>query len=516
MTREIYHHKRQEKFFSTSELPVTDDIQSNENVSIARKAGRGVLWNFLAFGLSKGTLLLTTSILARLLTKEDFGLVAVAVVAISYLSVVKDLGLGLALIQRRDDVEEAANTVFTINTLLGAALSLLILPLAPLFAAYFQEPQVTPVLRSLGLSFAINALGATHINLLMRDLDYRRKFIPDMGNTLIKGILSISLAFTGFGVWALVFGQLAGALTSVALAWTVKPWRPRLAVNFTIARQLAQFGASITGVDILTVFVENLSYIIIGRLLGVAALGVFSISYRLPEMLIVGNLWIIASVLFPTFSSIQDKPEELRRGFLVSIRLVQLIVMPLCLGLFAAADPIVRVFFGEQWLETIPLLRILSFYALIYSVGYHAGDVYKAIGRPDILFKLNIMSAAILAPALFIGSQFGLIGFAWGYLTAIVFDQAITLYVASRFIKVSFLDILSEMKPAAAGILFMLPAAFGVLTLTQTLSPFLQLPLVVLAGAAGYLVAVWQFEGSSLLRLAHVVLAAKSETKGNI
>ena len=306
---------------------MTNTIQSDDNASITRKAGRGVIWNSLSFGVSKGVLLLTTSVLARLLTKEDFGLVAIAIIAINYLSVVKDLGLGLALIQRRDDVEEAADTVFTINTLIGLGLSLLVFPLAPLFAAYFQEPQVTPVLRWLGLSFVLNSLGATHINLLMRDLDYRRKFIPDMSNTIVKGIISLWLAFTGFGVWALVFGQLAGALASVIAAWMVKSWRPRLRVNFTIARQLVQFGASVTGVDILTVFIDNLSYIIIGRLLGVAALGVFSISYRLPEMLVVGNLWLIASVLFPAFSSIQDKPDELRRGFLVSIRLVQLIVM---------------------------------------------------------------------------------------------------------------------------------------------------------------------------------------------
>ena len=173
---------------------MTNNIQSDDNASITHKAGRGVIWNFLSFGVSKGVLLLTTSVLARLLTKEDFGLVAIAVIAINYLSVVKDLGLGLALIQRRDDVEEAADTVFTINALIGLGLSLLVLPLAPLFAAYFQEPQVAPVLRWLGLSFALNSLGATHINLLMRDLDYRRKFIPDMSNTIEKRIISLWLA----------------------------------------------------------------------------------------------------------------------------------------------------------------------------------------------------------------------------------------------------------------------------------------------------------------------------------
>ncbi len=488
---------------------MTNNIQSDESISITRKAGRGVVWNFLAYGVSKGVLLLTTSILARLLTKEDFGLVAVAVIAINYLSVVKDLGLGLALIQRRDDIDEAANTVFTLNIILGFSLSLLVIPLAPLFALYFEDPLVTPVLRWLGISFAINALGSVHINLLMRDLDYRRKFIPDIGNTLIKGIVSITLAFTGFGVWALVFGQVAGALSSVILVWIVKPWRPRLKLNRQLARELVQFGASITGIDILSVFVDNLSYIIIGRLFGLAALGVFSMAYRLPEMLIVGNLWVIAGVIFPAFSSIQDRPDDLRRGFLVSIRLVQLIVVPLCLGLFVAAEPIVLVFFGEQWLEAIPLLQILAIYALIYSVGYHIGDVYKAIGRPDILLKLNILSIFIMVPALVLGSNFGVIGLAWGYLISIALDQTITIYVATRFVKVTFLDIFKELKPAMLGALFMVPVAFATLTFTNGVNVFLQLALVVLFGAVAYLGIVWWVEGRSLIRLAQVVISSK-------
>jgi O-antigen/teichoic acid export membrane protein len=488
---------------------VTNNPQPEDRHAISRKAGRGAIWNFITYGSSKGVLLLTTSILARLLTKEDFGLVAVAIIAINYLSVVKDLGLGLALIQRRDNVDEAANTVFTINMILGFTLSLIVIPLAPFFAAYFEDPMVTPVLRWLGVSFAINALGAVHVNLLMRDLDYRKKFIPDIGNTIVKGIVSISLAFAGFGVWALVFGQIIGALVSVILVWVVLPWRPRIAINKNIAGQLIKFGASITGVDILNVFADNLSYIIIGKLFGVAALGVFTMAFRLPEMLLIGNLWVLAAVLFPAFSSIQDKPDELRRGFLFSIRLVQLIAMPLCLGLFIAAEPIVLVIFGEQWLETIPLLRVLSIFALIYSVGYHVGDIYKAIGRPDILFKLNILSIIIFIPLLLIGARFGLMGVVWGYLVGVIFDQVIGIYIATRFVKVTFGDIFREIIPAAKGALVMVPVASAALFLTKDVNTFIQLIIVVTLGAVSYLSVVWFLEKKNLLKIVQIVVSAK-------
>jgi O-antigen/teichoic acid export membrane protein len=484
---------------------IGDTDTDGDNSQIARKAGRGIIWNFLAYGLGKLVVLVTTAILARLLTKGDFGLVAVAVIAINYLSVVKDLGLGVALIQKRDNVNEAANTVFTINLILGVGLSVIVFPLAPFFATYFNDPMVTPVLRWLGLSFVINALGAVHVVLLMRELDYRRKFIPDMGNTVVKGVASIALAYAGFGVWALVWGQIAGAVASVILVWIVLPWRPRLALERKITTTLMKFGASVTVGDILGVFIDNIDYIIVGRLFGLAQLSVYTLAYRLPEMLLIGNLWVMSGVIFPAFSSIQEKPEEMRRGVLTSVRLIQLIAVPISLGLLIAADPIVRVLFGEQWLEAIPVLRVLAVYAWVYSLGYHIGDVYKAIGRPDILLKLTILTFVVIIPSIFIGSYFGLMGIAWGHLFAVLIRRIVSLTLATRFVKVSILDIIKELKPSFLGGVVMAPVTMAVLYLTNVLNPFIQLTLVVLAGAVSYLGVLWWVERENLQRFTRMM-----------
>ncbi len=484
---------------------IDDLVLPKDNSQITRKAGRGIFWNFLTYGLGKGVILLTTSILARLLTKGDFGLVAIAVVAINYLSVVKDLGLGVALIQRREDVNEAANTVFTINLALGLFLSAIVIPLAPVFAIYFNDPMITPVLRWLGVSFAINALGSVHVIWLMRELDYRRKFIPDMGNTIVKGVTSIGLAYAGFGVWALVYGQILGALASVILVWIILPWRPRLTVNKKITGTLMKFGVSVTGGDILSVFIDNVDYVIVGRLFGLEALSVYTLAYRLPEMLLIGNLWVMGGVTFPAFSSIQNQPEEMRRGVLASVRLIQLIAVPISLGLLIAADPIVRVVFGEQWLDAIPVLRVLAIFAWVYSIGYHIGDVYKAIGRPDILFKLTVMTLIVIIPAILIGSNYGMLGIAWGHLVAVLIRRIISLTLATRFIKVSIIDIIKELKPSFLGALAMAPITLAVLYLTMNINPFVQLPLVVLAGAISYLSVLWWVERDNLFRLARAV-----------
>lgn len=482
--------------------------QSSSNKAgehIVRKTAGGIFWNFIAYGLTKVVTLVATAILARVLAKDDFGLVSIALVAVNYLAVIKDLGLGMALIQRQGDVNEAANTVFTLNVIIGFLLSLIILPLSPLVAAYFKNPDVSAVLRWLGLSFFISSIGSVHIVWLLREMDYRRKMIPDIGNSVVKGIVSIGMAYAGYGVWALVFGQLAGALSSVILVWMIRPWRPRLALDPGITGALFKFGFSIIGGDLLNISVDNFGYIVIGRIFGAVQLGIFTLAYRLPEMLLIGNLWIMASVTFPAFASIQDRPEELRRGFLASIRLVQLFAVPICLGLIIAADPIVRVLFGEQWLDAIPILRVLAIYALMYSIAYHIGDVYKAIGRPQILIWLAVFTLVLIAPALIIGSRFGLIGVAWGYAIAMIIDRVVGIVVATRFIKISFLDILKEMLPFLKGGAVMSVVAILVLYAVQSAVPIIQLTCVALAGAAAYFAVLWRSEKENLLQLATLI-----------
>ena len=477
----------------------------HDNREIAHKTAWGFIWNFSAYFLGKIIVLITTAILARLLAKSDFGLVAVAVVAINYLSVLKDLGLGVALIQRKGDVQEAANTVFTINLFLGLALTAIVIPLAPFVAAYFHDPQVTPVLRWMGASFIVNALGSVHTNWLVRDLDYRRKLVPELGGALTKGVISIGMAYLGYGVWSLVFGQIAGALASLILVWIILPWRPRFVIDRNIAGSLMKFGASVTLIDIITQITDNIDYVIVGRFFGLVPLSIYTLAYRLPEMLLIGNLWVMGGVVFPAFSSIQDRPDDLRRGFLASVRVVELFAVPICLGLLIAADPIVRVVFGDQWLEAIPVLRVLAIYAWVYSLGYHVGGFYKAIGRPDILLRLSLLTLVIILPCLLLGARFGLIGVATGHLVAVLIRRIVSLALATRYVNVSLADIFGELRSSLLGAMVMGPIVFAVSYLSSDLNPFLQLIFIGLSGAISYLMVLWGIERENLTRLLRLV-----------
>ena len=474
--------------------------QPSPSHEMARKVSRGVGWNYLSYGLSKTISLVTVSILAHLLTPDSFGVVALATLAIEYLSIFNDFGLATALIQRRDDLEEASNIVFTINLIVSISLTIITFFISPWVAAFFREIELIPILRWLGLSFTLNALGSVHKARLQREMQFGRKLVPEVGNNIVKGIVSIGLATAGYGAWSLVYGQLSGLAISTILLWIVIPWIPQLTLITKTAIQLFNYGFSIMADKALTIFGDSFDYFLIGRFFTSASLGIYTLAYKLPELLVITTLNVLAGVFFPAFSTIQDQPEALKKSFLTTTKYVQLIVTPVCLGMIVAADPIIRVAFGIQWLEAIPLMQILSMYTLVLSIGYHAGDVYKAIGRPDILIKLSIPILIIRIIAIWIGAQQGLMGVALGHLAATCIELIIRTIVTIRVINVSLIDILKQLTAFIGGVV-LLAVTVPTLNLTSGLQPIVRLIAVGFAGVIGYVGTIWFVEKESLKKL---------------
>jgi len=495
-------------------MTLTDPSQPTSH-EIGKKVARNAGWNYLSFGLSKGLNLVTVAILAHLLTPELFTVVGLATLAIDYLSILNDFGLGAALVHRRDRIDDASNVVFTFNFLIALSLSTILLFAAPYIALLFKEPAITPILRWLGLSFTINSLGSVHKSRLQRDMGFGKKIIPDMGNTLIKGGLSIGCAIMGFGAWSLVYGQLAGITVATILLWVVVPWKPRLMFDGELARQLFKYGFSIMTDRAFTIFGDSFDYLLIGLYYyqDKAALGIYTLAYRLPDLLIINTLSVLAMVFFPAFASIQNQQDVLRKSFLSSLRYVQLLITPLCLGMLVAAEPIIRVIFGDQWLQAIPLMQVLSLYALVLSIGFHVGDIYKAIGRPDILLKLAIPIFIVRLTALWIGSQYSLIGIATGHLVAASIELVMRAIVTTRVVKVTVLEMVKQLTAFIAGIL-LLAFAIPALYFARDTAPILQLVVVSIAGAVGYFVAVWFLERDAVLKGLRILrIAPKSMPK---
>lgn len=472
---------------------------------LGSRAARAVVWNYISFASGKALVLVTMAVLARLLTPAEFGIVGFATLAVASLGVLKELGLGAALIQRQDDIEESAQTVYVLNLVSGAILTAITFAIAPAVATFFREPLVVPILRVLAFTFVLEAFGAVHLVLLRRELDFRTKLIPDTARAVIKGAVSITAAVAGFGVWALVWGQMASVVTSVIVARFVVGWSPTYRIHRRLVRPLLRFGMPLIVVDIQYAIWANLDYVFIGRFLGERSLGIYTIAYRLPELLVFAIWSVVAGAVFPYFSKIQSDPDELRRGFLATIRFSQAVVVPLCVGLIVSAELIVLTLFGDEWVEAIPVLRVLGVFALVASVGVNIGDVYKAVGRPDILAKLGVMDLFVLSTALFYGAQHGIVGVAWAHASVALFDTWIRLFVAKRFVDVTFADIGRQMLPSLLAGLALAGAASGALFLTHGMRNMVSLGLTMVAGAVTYATAMWHLDRRTVTKLLRYV-----------
>jgi PST family polysaccharide transporter len=479
---------------------------ASPTTDLARKTLKGILWSALTFAAGKGITFLSTVILARLLTPDDFGLMALGLLAIAYIDTFGELGVGNVVIYRRDNLEENSSVAFTLGLLVNFSLMTIAFFIAPPVAAFFNEPRLIEILRALSLTLFISGLGTIHQARLNRELQFKKTFLPETGKTLAKAIVSITLAWMGWGVWSLVWGQIAANLTATALYWFSFRWWPRLTLKWEIVRQQLSYSSHLLLVEIMAIIRSNLDYVIIGRRFDTTSLGYYTMAYRVPELLIIFVCSAVSKALFPAFSSVQDRLETLQRGYLNTLRYMALYSVPVGVGMALVTSEFITVAYGGQWLPSIPIMQVLSLYAVMYSLAYHAGDIYKATGRPDILSKTSMLDVAIGAPLLWVGAGYGIFYVAVAHLLANTIMTTIKLTLVVRLVRLRFGDIFRALQPALTASAVMLMGLVALRPATMSLSPLLRLVLLSSSGGLLYVAALWLFhrevaaQGMGLIR----------------
>ncbi len=463
---------------------------------LGRASLTGVLWNGVTFGLSKFVVLVTTVILARLLEPADFGLLAIGLVVIGYLDFINDFGVAAAVIQRDGDPEQSANTAFWLNMALGLALGLVGFAVAPAVASFFSEPRATSVIRVLSLSFPLTSLGSIHEARLRRDLRFARRVIPEFSKGVAKGAVSITLALTGHGVWSLVWGQLAGTLVAAIGYWLVYPWLPSLRFDRRTCRELLGFGSQMTLVGLLGGLHKNIDYLIVGRQLGSRSLGLYTMAFRMPQLLIESVVDITGQVAFPAFARVRSDPVRLRSGLQRMLGMTGLVIVPLGIGLALIADPFVRVFYGDRWTDAIPVMQVLAVYTLVQSLSKTCGDVYKAMGRPGILNKLSVVKLGITVPLLLVAAPHGIVAVAVAQLISAVVLTICRLVLAARIVDMPVVDAVSPFVPALRAGAVMTIACLVALVAADPLGSLAAMIVTMVVGGLVYSGSVWLFDRS--------------------
>jgi O-antigen/teichoic acid export membrane protein len=490
-------------------------------MSLGKQAIQGAAWNYAAFLASKGILVVVTLLLARLLSPAEFGLVGMALLVITAFDILRDFGIGAALIQRQREVQAAANLAFLLTGSIGVILFVVNWLLAPFTAQFFQtnDPQQTELLvgliRVLGLSLLFVSLGSVQDSLLQKELNYRRRMLPEVGRTLSKGLLSVTLALAGWGVWSLVLGQVLGDACATVLLWLVSRWRPSspFPLNRELLRSIANYGSQIMLVGALGWVIADVDYLIIGRLLGEVALGVYTLAFRIPELIIRNLSQSVSAVAFPVAARLQDDRAALRDAYLRMQHYMLLVLAPLGFGLCAIAPSLVHILFQDKWNAAIPVMQVLSVYIVLGGISHWPGVVYKAVGRPDIMSRLGVLKLAMLAPTLWWAAiNYGVLGVAWGQLLVMIVVVLIEMSVAGRFVDVRVAANLRIIAPPFTCAVVMALAVRCVSLLDASESSVGVLMLAITVGSLVYLSSIWLLDRQTVSAI--VSLGRSSLRKG--
>lgn len=460
----------------------------------ARPTMRGAaVWAFLATAGTRIVTLVGLTILARLLAPREFGLLAFALVYISYAETIGDLGTTVALIYWKERREDAAQVTFVINAAMGLFWFVASLMLAPHVAAFFNNPEATPIIRVLAAGFLIKFLGNTHDALARKDLRFRARAIPEVGLAAGKAAVSISLAVAGFGAWSLVWGQLVGLTVWTIACWLIVPWRPHFGLPAGLLGPMVRYGRGIVGVNMIAAVVHHADLVIVGRMLGPVALGLYQVAWKIPEATISVIIWVVGSVLFPALSRIRDD-DELRRTYLQALTWVSLVTIPIAGILAVAAEPIVRVIFGVKWLDAAPLLRWLAIYAGIRSIGTHAGDVLKATGRTGTLVLFSALRAAVLVPTLIFAASIDAVAVAMAMAAVTGATVLINIVIVMRQLRFGFGELFVALRSSLTAGAALVGAALLLRHATGSLAPEAGLAATLLVASLSYAAALYLFD----------------------
>ena len=468
----------------TVEMPLSFEEKVNAEPSLSARVAQSGAW---LLGLNMFRRMLEfgrTIILARLLVPADFGLVAIAGLALSATEAFTETGFQAALIQNKHATTQYLNTAWIVSVFRGLILTGTLIMAAPLVGAFFGNNLVTPVLQVSAVSLALSGFTNIGIIAFQKELQLKKLVWLEFASTLVSLVVSVTLAWLSRNVWAIVVGSLAGAAARMIFSYLMHPFRPKLRFDWRQAKELHAFGKWVFGSSVLWFVVLQGDDLFIGKVLGLTALGFYQLAYRIGNIPATEVSHVISKVTFPAYSKLQDDPKRLREAFLRVVELTGIILFPLVGGIIALADELTCLFLGTKWLPMVPALQILALAGLLRAIGVVAGSVILATGKPALDTRVQLLRFIVLAIAIYpLTKHWGILGTSVAVLSSILVATFFLCTYAMRIIRCPLERFARRLVLPALGAFLMtcsmalLGRCFGVATFSS----------FVLIGAAGLL-----------------------------
>lgn len=418
-------------------------------MNLGQTIRHGVKWTFLGNTGSHILQFLFGIALARLLVPADFGAIVTVQAFTGFVGMLAAGGLGQSLIRAKHAPEEDYYAVFTLQLLMGVLIYAAFYLLAPLVGSYFDNPLYADLLRVTAISFVIRPFASIRFAWLNRAMLFSKRAVIELTVGLLTGVVSVFMAWSGMGVWSLVFSGLVGALATNVLLSFIVPLRLRLRWHIETVRKHSRYGAKITASELINYIKEQSVYLMVSKTAGPVALGLLTRGESLARM---PNRFITPAtgpVVFRAMSKVQDDLDQTKYLFYRTITLLTVYISPLLVGLMWLAEPFVHVLYGDKWMQAALPMQIMAIAGFILPIGRPSSLVLQAQDKLNQEMVVQAAALVVGVTACFIGLQWGLVGVAWGIVVTHTVSMGLLYVRAQRVVKSSVLDLLRALQPAA-------------------------------------------------------------------
>ena len=459
-----------------------------------RALARGAAWMISFRMLDRVVGLVSTLVLARVLTPADFGLVAMATALIAFVELFGSLGLDTALIQRPGATREHFDSAWTMNVAIGALVALALLLCAWPLARFYDDPRLITLVAFLALGPLVQGCENIGVVAFRKELNFDREFRFLLSKRVLSFAITVSLALWLRSYWALAIGMVCGRLTGVGISYALHPFRPRW--SLVRAGDLLHFSLWLVGLNLTAFLKDRAPDFIVGKLAGPHALGMWSVANELSGMVGTELIAPMNRAALPTYSRFADDRAALAAAYLSVLGLVGVLLLPLVVGLAAVAPLVVAVLLGPQWQDTGPLISLLAFYGLVDIFLRTVASAIFATGRPAVYVGIYSLQVCLLLPLSFwLTRTYGVEGAAAATIATAIALLPLNATVVARAIGVSARQLWSAVwRPLVAaalmyGAVMLAQPPIDTATLTAGRSLVL-LAFYVPLGAATYIAAV--------------------------
>lgn len=453
------------------------------------KTIKGVWWSFADNISGSGVSFLVGLILARILSPEEYGVMAMIAIFIAISNSIIDSGFSSALIRKIDVKDTDYNTVFYFNIVISICLYILLWICAPAISCFFSESLLIPVIRVLGLVLIINSCSIIQRTVLVRNIDFKTQTKVSLIASLVSGGVGITMALYHCGVWSLVGQQLSRQFFNSVLLWIYGKWRPLWEFSYKSFKDLFGFGSKLLLSGLIDVFYKNVYYIVIGRYYSATQLGQYTRAEQFSTIFSSNLTSVVQRVSYPVLSSIQEEPERLRDAYRKIIKVTMLITFALMFGLAATAKPLIVILIGEKWLMAVPFLQIICFSEMLYPLHAINLNILQVRGHSGLFLKLEIVKKIIAVIPIMIGIFWGINYMLWGAVCISLVSYILNSYYSGRLIDYSTVKQVKDIFPC-----FLVSSLVALLMWGITFLHFNFLVTLLLQVSVGILLAIVAYE----------------------